>query len=1067
MASPQSERPPVTPSSARPLSITPGSRVLRSPLSDEAIWKRLKDAGFDEESIRRRDKAALIAYIAKLEADIFDHQHHMGLLIMERNELTTKYERLKASSETVEILSKRDQASQSSVLVEARKREEKLKKAIGVKDECIASLEKALHEMRAESAETKIGAESKLAEAKSMMEDAHKKFTEAEAKLHAAESLQVEASRYRNVAERKLQEVEAREDDLRRRIESFKFDCDEKEREMSLERQSLCERQKSLQQEQERSLEAQALLNQREDYLFNRSQKLDQLEKELEDTKRHIKEERRTISEDKSKLELTEVSLRKREEILSKQEALLNNKEKELILLQEKLASKESNEIHKVIANHEVDLRARKSAFDAELEMKRKLVDDELEVKRRAWELREVDLCQREDLVKEKEHDLEVQSRALLDREKDVQEMSSSLEEKEKSLSVAGKEFELSKVLLQREKEEVIKMKQELHNSLNSLEDKKQQLDCDKEKFEVLKTETSELSLLESNLKEEIDSIRAQKLELMAEADKLVVEKAKFEAEWELIDEKREELQKEAEWVEKERLAFSKFIRDEYDNLRQEKDEMRDRYKRDVQSLCSEREDFMSKMVQERSEWFNKMQQERADFLLDIEMRQRDLENCIDKKHEELESSLREKEMAFEQEKKNELQHISSLKEKVAKEFEQVALEMKRLEAERSEINLEREQRNHEWTELNNAIEELRVQREKLKEQRELLHVDRKEIHARIEELEKLENVKAALDNVALAELQQSDPLPNHKKVHRRRNLKQSTHTQDAKIKYNGNNLTNLGNGSDSPSNLKADVFSSPTSARFSWFRRYSDLIFRHSSEKLPSKHDEKSLISHGEDANWMAAGVQNSSDNHDHEFMGNEKSQRIDGERQLTGYSFGEPNVIDEVPPTCEVVKGITDVEVETEKDVSEKSAPLITQQGSLAGKKRRAKKSSDNNFDPPLEQRKNNKKRKQQHDDREITLEQTLPSATSEQHNVPEDQDPSVSLDQIHEVAEETTVLIVDKVVSVSEVTCEKVETNHTNHQDNVELHSLGAESDLGIHPGEGKESPANNVPQQCTET
>lgn len=71
-----------------------------------------------------------------------------------------------------------------------------------------------------------------------------------------------------------------------------------------------------------------------------------------------------------------------------------------------------------------------------------------------------------------------------------------------------------------------------------------------------------------------------------------------------------------------------------------------------------------------------------------------------------------------------------------------------------------------------------------------------------------------------------------------------------------------------------------------------------------------------------------------------------------------------------------------------------------------------------------------------------------------MPEDQDPSVSLDQIHEVAEETTVLIVDKVVSVSEVTCEKVETNHTNHQDNVELHNFGAESDLGIHPGEGKQ-------------
>ncbi|XLS44303.1 hypothetical protein HN51_001168, partial [Arachis hypogaea] len=56
-------------SSTKHLSITPGSRVLRSPLSDEEIWKRLKESGFDEESIKQKDKAALVAYIAKLEAE--------------------------------------------------------------------------------------------------------------------------------------------------------------------------------------------------------------------------------------------------------------------------------------------------------------------------------------------------------------------------------------------------------------------------------------------------------------------------------------------------------------------------------------------------------------------------------------------------------------------------------------------------------------------------------------------------------------------------------------------------------------------------------------------------------------------------------------------------------------------------------------------------------------------------------------------------------------------------------------------------------------------------------------
>lgn len=76
--------------------------------------------------------------------------------------------------------------------------------------------------MRAECAEAKVAAEIKLCEARNMVESAEKKFVEVEAKLHAAESLEAEANRYHRAAERKLHEVEAREDDLRRRIISFK-----------------------------------------------------------------------------------------------------------------------------------------------------------------------------------------------------------------------------------------------------------------------------------------------------------------------------------------------------------------------------------------------------------------------------------------------------------------------------------------------------------------------------------------------------------------------------------------------------------------------------------------------------------------------------------------------------------------------------------------------------------------------------------------------------------------------------------------------------------------------------
>lgn len=76
--------------------------------------------------------------------------------------------------------------------------------------------------MRAESAETKLAYETKLAEAHQMMGAAQQKFDEAERKVLAAESLHAEASRNRNTALRNLQDVEAREDELRRDRISFK-----------------------------------------------------------------------------------------------------------------------------------------------------------------------------------------------------------------------------------------------------------------------------------------------------------------------------------------------------------------------------------------------------------------------------------------------------------------------------------------------------------------------------------------------------------------------------------------------------------------------------------------------------------------------------------------------------------------------------------------------------------------------------------------------------------------------------------------------------------------------------
>lgn len=814
MASPRSDR----------VAITPGSaRAPRTPLSDEVIWRRLRDAGFDEESIKRRDKASLIAYITKLESEIYDLHHQMGLLILEKKEWVSKYEQVKASVESVELMNKRDQTLTSSTLAEAKKREANLNKALAIEKDCVANLEKTLHEMRTECAETKVAAEIKLSEARSMMEEAQNKFLEAEMKLHAGGNSEAEANRYHRIAERKLHEVEAREDDLRRRIATFKSDCDAKEKEILLERQSLVDRQKSLQQLQEKLLDGQALLNQREDYIFNRSQELGGLEKELESSKANIEKEISGLIVKKNNLSLNEASLSAREEAVIKKESELRKREEELLILQEKVASKKSDVVQKVAANNEAAFQARVLNFEAELNEKRKLFEEEMESKRRAWELREVDLSQRQDLILEKEHELEVQSGGLADKEKDLTEKTILIDEKESNLLAAEKEVQSVKTLVKKEKEEIKKMKLDLQDSIKLLEHKKKEVNLAEERLETMRNETNELMELERRLKEEIDHIRAQKQELEVEADELKAEKTKFENEWESIDEKREELRKRSEHIAAERLAIETFLKDERDCLKLEKDALRGQYKHNAEALTRDREAFMREIEHERSEWYSKIQDERADLLLDFEMQKRGLENRINKRLEELESCHKEKEKAFEEEKKKELQHIASLRDTAAKEMEQVKLEMQKLDNERREINLGREGRDKEWAELNISIEELKMQREKLEKQRESLHAEKAEILSQIEQLKKLEDLKAVPDRINASEIQELDFKYGRQKVSARRILQQNTAVQDAKL------------ASDvldrSPVNESVKPLP-PVSSPFSWLKRYASMLERGQNKK-------------------------------------------------------------------------------------------------------------------------------------------------------------------------------------------------------------------------------------------
>jgi hypothetical protein len=64
----------------------------------------------------------------------------LGLILLERKELESENEKLKASSLATEIMLKRERASHQSALVETRKREDNLKKSLGIQKECVANV---------------------------------------------------------------------------------------------------------------------------------------------------------------------------------------------------------------------------------------------------------------------------------------------------------------------------------------------------------------------------------------------------------------------------------------------------------------------------------------------------------------------------------------------------------------------------------------------------------------------------------------------------------------------------------------------------------------------------------------------------------------------------------------------------------------------------------------------------------------------------------------------------------------------------------------------------------------
>ncbi|KAL5828493.1 hypothetical protein ACOSQ3_017961 [Xanthoceras sorbifolium] len=695
-----------SPVPAPPINSLMESKSLARESEDD--WRSFREAGLlDEATLEQRDRQALIDKVSKLERELFDYQYNMGLLLIEKKEWTSSFEELRQELAEVQEILKREQSSHLISLSEVEKREENLRKALGMEKQCVADLEKALRDMEEEYAQMKFSSEKSLTDANTLIVGIEEKSSEVEEKMHAAEAKLAEVNRKSSELEMKLQELETRESVLQRERLSLvtereahqatfykqREDLGEWERKLHKREEMLCELRRSLSQREEKANEDVSILKQKE-------RNFEEVEKNIDLSSSKLKEREGDINN-----RLADLTVKEKE--IDSLRSLLEAKEKKLLTLEEKLSARERVEIQKLLDDQRAILDIKKQEFELELEKKRKSFDEEIINKVSALEQQEVETNHKEEKLGKREQALDRKSGRVKEKEKDLEARLKSIIEREKSVKAEEKTLEMEKQQLIADKESLRILKDEIDKIGAETVQQESQIQEECQKLKLTEEERSEHLRLQSELKQEIEKCRHQQELLLKELEDLKQEREKFEKEWEVLDEKRAEVSEEQRKIAEEKAKFEQLWQLEEGRLRKEESAMRDKIQSELDAIRQEKESFEAMMRHEQLVLSEKTQNDRKKMHEDFEMQRMNCETDLLNGKDKMEKDLLERKRTFEEKKEKALSEINHLKGVSEREMQEIRSERDELEKEKHEIKVNKEKLKEQQLGMRKDIDEL------------------------------------------------------------------------------------------------------------------------------------------------------------------------------------------------------------------------------------------------------------------------------------------------------------------------------------------------------------------------